>query len=122
MNRLTKRKNHYGDYTINEEAFSLGEDEYQCCVNALGWYEDTEEELGIDLITLFKVLKNGFYTIFYSGKNYSSSCYYTIDLEFKCIWVNDYDAHFSLDFKDYGKTWALTREELENDKRNDTTR
>lgn len=128
MNRLTKRnginyiaRNKYCDYDAVLTDIQL-EAAYQQCVDKLGQLEDIEEELGIDLITLFKVLKNGFYTIFYNKHKYDNSCYYTIDLEFKCIWVNDYDAYFSLDFKDYGKTWALTKEELENDKRNDTTR
>lgn len=105
MNRLT--------YQVNDHYYFDNVDDLIDVSNKLGELEDIEAELGVDLITLFKVLKNGFYTKLYTKHNYSSSCYYTIDLEFKCIWVNDYDAHFSLDFRDYGKTWALTREELE---------
>lgn len=104
MNRLTEKYDD-GSYGISE---CTCEHEKK-----LGAIEDIEQELGIDLITLFKALKNGFYTIFYNKNKYDNSCYYNIDLEFKCIYVNDYDAHFSLEFRDYGKTWALTREELE---------
>lgn len=143
MKRLTKIKNHYGDYTINEDAFSLGEDEYQGCINALGWYEDIEDKLGIDLLTLFKALENGFYYIknneihfcrWCIRVNYSlievspcyavkettlQSCYYGDVSELKQTkdahyW--DWDTSLYVELKDYGKTWALTKEELLNDK------
>ena len=104
MNRLTKRYDD-GSYEFNY----LDPASY---MQKLSQLEDIEEELGIDLITLFIALKNGFYTTFYNKNKYDNSCYYDISLEFKCIYVNDYDAHFSLDFKDYGKTWALTKEEI----------
>lgn len=101
MNRLTN-KTELNVYKNIDNA------RYKLCL-----LENIEEDLGIDLIILFKALKNGFYTNFYTKNNhFSSSCYYTIDLEHKCIQVHDYDKHFSLDFKDYGKTWALTRKEL----------
>ena len=84
----------------------------------LGQLEDIEEELGIDLITLFKALKNGVYTNTWLHKTK-----YRIDLERK-----RFEGHCSGDygvietsyfyFKDYGVTWALTKEELINEKSN----
>ena len=94
--------------------------------------EDIEEELGIDLITLFKALKDGFY-IKYKGKivHIFPDKHITINFWYKTINVfippkffidcekrRDYLSE-AIDeeywFKDYGKTFALTREELEND-------
>ena len=62
-------------------------------------YKEIEKELGIDLITLFKAFKNG---IYYKGKdNIINFCKVK-----ESIYVK---------LKDYGKTWALDRSELEND-------
>lgn len=89
--------------------------------------EDIEEELGIDLITLFKALIEGIYYIdtnsyfqpdlFYDGEMnlddendnfFFKIAYYDDVLETKVIDI--------LSVKnDYKKTWALTREELENE-------
>ena len=93
-------------------------------MDKLSKLEDIEDNIGIDLITLFKVWNDGVYL-------YTDNCGYsklhvgkvkykngdTIDLENKCFIINeccgqgDYHTH-TLYFKDYGKTWALTREEL----------
>ena len=92
--------------------------------------EDIEEENGIDLITLFKALKDGFY-IKYKGKivHIFPDKHITINFWYKTINVfippkffidckkgTDYLSE-AIDeeywFKDYGKTFALTREELE---------
>lgn len=88
----------------------------------LGQLEDIEEELGIDLITLFKALKNGV-CYFTNGTQLAKDYVWMVD---NCIalgnrWKLSYSfitafERQTLSFKDYGKTWALTREELENDK------
>ena len=94
--------------------------------------EDIEEELGIDLITLFKALKDGFY-IKYNDKivHIFPDKHITINFWYKTINVfippkffidckkgTDYLSE-AIDeeywFKDYGKTWALTKEELEDE-------
>lgn len=94
--------------------------------------EDFEEELGIDLITLIEILKNKYVytngfnnriekfkfeqiegieeTIF--GRKYLRILFREVESE------NDdgeetYGVGWLPDFKDYGKTWSLTREELE---------
>jgi len=76
-------------------------------VNELIQYKKIEEELGIDLITLFKALKNGFYTKTARYTGYGMG----VSIEKKCLWREEWqdDIYY---FKDYGKTWALTKEEL----------
>lgn len=72
------------------------------------------EELGIDLIVLLKALRDGIYYKLNLGQaekvdgvslNYCVSTGYFIHFEYL-----NYD--ICLDTKDYGKTWALTKEEL----------
>ena len=79
-------------------------------LNKLGQLEDIEEELGIDLATLFKALENGIWsineTIFYElvvclGKDERGYFLTHRDSDYKCY------------LKDNGKTWAFTKEELE---------
>lgn len=98
-----------------------------------------KNELGIDLVTLFKANKNGFY---YKKDNKIEFCRWCIRVNDKlvetlpCYAVKETtlqscyygdveelkpveDAHYwswktcvSVSLKDYGKTWALTEEEL----------
>ena len=77
----------------------------------LGQLEDIEEELGIGLITLFKALKNGVYYKYKYGYEYRISKCRKCYLSDKKTLVVDYHTYKYL--CDYGKTWALTREELE---------
>ena len=76
-------------------------------VNELIQYKTIEKELGIDLITLFKALKNGFYTKTARYTGYGMG----VSIEKKCLWREEWqdDIYY---FKDYSKTWALTKEEL----------
>ena len=99
----------------------------------LGKLEDIEQELGIDLITLLNVIKNGFYVKDKSGYIDYRASYDNLGDEVKYAFIVDYK-HKELrwmhnymcgrvhpfvygcptyKFKDYGKTWALTKEELE---------
>ena len=98
------------DYQLIEEA-----------VDKLGELEDIEDELGIDLITLFKALKTNkiFIKADYNGESIMPCNCFSLNLNgcadyyFSCQYgvVNeDYDFYYT---KDYGKTWALTKEELE---------
>ena len=114
MKRLTERRN--GLYYDIEECVVSN------CSQKLGRYEDIEEELGIDFITLFKALKNGFYHIdknkhIYTTKptkgNGGSMNFYTC---LECIIAEDtFGDQYIFSLKDYGKTWALTKEELEDE-------
>lgn len=75
--------------------------------------EDIEDELDIDLIVIFKALKNGFYY-----KKESAIVHISKD----DLLLRSGAIHFAgkglifaglfLPFKDYGKTWALTEGEL----------
>ena len=73
--------------------------------------EDIEDELGIDLITLFKAQTQGFYIVNVFGEiekvKLSEWRFNLIKKEVHRIKCNKH-----LYFKDYGKTWALTRGEL----------
>lgn len=74
-------------------------------------YKNIEEELGIDLITLFKALKG---QIWYK---YDNEIYHGVVEHFvphmdKQLHVRPLFKEVHLSLKDYGKTWALTKEEL----------
>lgn len=99
-------------------------------------YRNIEKELGIDLMTFFKALKNGiwskggYYTdqlqeepVFIKRPKASLCSYYdevdenyiTIlsEKDVWCIYTYDYEIMVrQTRLKDYGKTWALTKEEL----------
>jgi len=88
-------------------------------------HKQIEEELGIDLITLFKALKNGVWV-----KNNEQGIHFISLINWNCevsrindklvplftfnVWNgNEEDKDETIYFvKDYGKTWALTKEEL----------
>ena len=79
-------------------------------------YAEIEEELGVDIITLFTALNNPICIKGYKGAIWCSN-----RLIGKCF--SDYLLVVQEDTmlypKDYGKTWSLTKEELEknNEKR-----
>ena len=82
-----------------------------------------EEYLGMDLITLFNIEKqlNTKKEIWFKiedeiEENFRFDSYYIIDLKHKAFVKIEYEPLDYLYFKDYGKTWASTKEELENDK------
>lgn len=99
MERLSK-KNEFGHYEPIRQGRILHD-----CLDKLGQLEDIEDELGIDLITLFKALRQDFvYVRTNSGveKNKGFNiCGFT-------LW-----SQVKLNPKDYGKTWATSKEELE---------
>lgn len=132
MNRLTRKIKGY--YSVDLRTCLPMEYEQiensNACVDKLGKLEDIEDELGIDLTTLFMALKDGFY-IKYNGEiiHIFSDKHITINFWYKIINVFIPPKFFidckkganylseTIDeeywFKDYGKTWALTKEELE---------
>ena len=84
--------------------------------------EEIEEELGIDLLTLFKALRQDY--IYYKhhygwddrykiNKEYIQGLKY-VDDNTPVFWTDDYGEEHMVYIKEYGKTWALTREELKN--------
>lgn len=105
MNRITEKASDfkiYGHYQCNGNA-----------IDKLGQLEDIEEEIGIDLIALFKALKQKY--VFHKenvkiellGLHIKSGELYLYGF------VEDTTHGVYLSLKDYGKTWALTREVVE---------
>ena len=109
--RLTKKNNGMGSWTqFGDKYIPAHNIKHKQCVIKLGQLEDIEEELGIDLITLFKVLRNGVYYKYKYGYEYRISKCRKCYLSNKMTLVVDYHTYKYLN--DYGKTWALTKEEL----------
>lgn len=80
-------------------------------------YKTLEQELGIDLITLFKALKNNKVWVRTLKNNFHKSieCREGVRIE-SFFWLNVKTSDgpwVDYRIKDYGKTWALTKEELE---------
>lgn len=120
--RLTKeiKDDYYNGYYTNGRMSSgivyinSDKDFTNAAINKLGQLEDIEEELGIDLFILFKANNDG---VYYKKnlKHYNAE----LDFKHKCIRLSkhyeaedDFECHYVM-FKGYGKTWALTKEELE---------
>lgn len=113
-NRLSCEEPKYTTHDLWEMASQIQND--------LDNIEVIEEELGIDLITLFKTLKYGVY-YFTNGVQLTKDYVGLIDnymgvgphekLSYSFITRTERQI---LSFNDYGKTWALTKEELENEK------
>ena len=112
MNRLTNKNM---EFTFGRMS---GKTIFNKIYRKLSQLEDIEEELGIDLITLFEV---------YNKLCEQKFVYIKIDNEIKCVYYDYYVIDFKnkeiigmeyepmsfFSFKDLSKTWALTREELE---------
>ena len=128
--RLTY-KEVYEDY-INDErvCYNVIPTSYvsnQDCLNKLGQLEDIEDELSIELTTLFKAIKNGVWV-----KNYEQGIHYISLISWNCdvqkekgklvplfsfsVWEGNKEDEDDTVYliEEYGKTWALTKEELEN--------
>lgn len=104
MSRLTEKHN---DYYISKATCT---DDLKI---KLGQYEDIEDELGIDLLTLFKALKNGIYSKQY-GHLFVEHFVLKHDKELHCRPTYCAEIRFAL--KDYGKTWWLEKpKENDND-------
>ena len=124
MNRLTENKprtNSMFPYILKDDEVMTKLDS----IHKLGLLEDLEEEIGIYLITLLKALKEEIYSLhpetgkicpivlpilYYCGNQWVIGCRSMKwnDKENSC---DSWDCYL----KDYGKTWALTKEELENE-------
>lgn len=109
MERLTEKYKKYyrvKGYGSYEKTFNV--------FNKLGKLEDIEEKLGIDISTLFEALQNGVWC---------KECGFPVEhFDVRGI-ENDglalisnicsyCDCDFTVYYKEYGKTWAMTKEEL----------
>lgn len=92
---------------------------FGCIYNKLCQLENIEEELGIDLVTLFKVW-NAVLKQEYLWTKYDNILGTTNDIEigdddnglFFIYFYWDNGRHLTFELNEYGKTWALTKEEL----------
>ena len=107
------------DYARNEFGFAISDN--QQCLDKLGQLEDIEDKLGIDLITFFKIfegqdvyikLNNGEIIEGFSPIIEENLCgiYFAVDGKYVNT-IADYGNYY-VSPKDYGKTWALSKEEL----------
>ena len=84
-------------------------------------YRKIEEELGIDLIKAVELCKQvNSKKVVYTKERWGIDTIKIIDeLDIELfshrLYKNFGGVYVSLDLYDYGKTWALTKEELEND-------
>lgn len=111
----------YKCFTV-EEFKSIRKD-----LDRLEQYKSIEKELGIDLITLFKALKNGIWTNqeqTYGDAKQGKIRFFKVRLLLEeksigcihnSIWKGE-EVIKRLYLKNYRKTWALRKEDLENDK------
>lgn len=126
MSRLTKgsekHNNEFISYVADVSLYPemMGYEYEQAdmdCINKLGKLEDIEEELGIDLITLFKALKDGIYIDLDNIVIFKSSSDLSLKLYLGKWYITYYHqlngGTFYVDLKDKGKTWALSKNELE---------
>lgn len=115
MERLTNKKiGIVVKGTISEEV-----KERALIYEKLQQLENIEEKLDIALITLFKAINSKSIFTKYDGKisehiedNYNERDWYMQDEIVYFYWEDG--SHLCFEFKDYGKTWALNKEELEN--------
>ena len=123
MNRLTieQLENYRNTY---DKFDGIESNVFERICDELIEYKSLEEELGIDLITLFKALKQDY---IYFKHYYAWDNKFKINKEYitglKCIEDNTialftesyYGKEHIVYLKDYGKTWSLDRSELENE-------
>ena len=123
MNRLTRKIKGY--YSVDLRTCLPMEYEQiensNACVDKLGKLEDIEEELGIDLIKAVELCKqvNSKKVAYIKDEYGIYPIKFLDDLDVELgnhrLYSNSRGIYVSLDLFDYGKTWALTKEELEND-------
>ena len=108
MNRLTK-KNDIGYFPAYERETK---ENYYDLVHKLGVLEDLEEEIGIDFITLSKILKQRFVYDKNQVKIELLGLHIKSDELYLYGFVEDTMHAVYLRLKDYGKTWTIIKEKL----------
>ena len=126
--RLTKYK-----FLANHKMSCVDVDSYNLMLEDLEKYHSIEKELGVDFSLLDKICQKGVYCFKESIKNFKSKRYGEIshipnsDIHIQLFgvykekrmgvsimgYIESKNAYYTLPMKDYGKTWALTKEELE---------
>ena len=121
MNRLTKKAQFVRNLITGKEIKYISNESDQMCVDKLGTLEDIEEELDIDLIKAIELCKKANkQKVVYTKERWGSDTIKIIDeLDIELFSHKLYKTfggiYVSLDLYEYGKTWALTKEELENE-------
>ena len=118
MERLTKKEgvitqiDKDGNITKNNLIEVKDKDE---AYKKLYQLEDIEEEIGIELTTLFKAYSNGFYVKGEKEKQYIDFQNYLNANAFKHkeMFYGHERCYQYVKLYDYGKDWALTKKELE---------
>lgn len=113
MSRLTKKQLEYYKNTYDRyEGIECNEFEKIC--DELIEYKGLEAELGIDLITLFKALKDGIIVVDDNYECHGLSKYRGQEIDLN-IFLKRLEIKFvgCWNLSDYGKTWDLSRNELE---------
>ena len=132
MNRLTNKDiNWYDDFVFSMRNRLITETEIKDSIYyRLKLLEDLEEDIGMSLLTLFRILKWGQIIVKYRPM-YGPNKIILLSRKIKDLYYDDgdYILHIYEDgddgywinfdyvyVKDYGKTWAIKKEELEDDK------
>ena len=122
MNRLTKKAQFIRNLITGKEIKYISNESDQMCVDKLGTLEDIQEELDIDLIKAIELCKqvNSKKVVYIKDEwgIYPIKILGILDVELfnHRLYSNSRGTYVSLDLFNYGKTWALTKEELDNDK------
>lgn len=106
------------EVNTNKREYGVYEENQRLANNKLGQLEDLEEELGVDLIEAVELCKQvNSNKVVYIKENWGISSLKLLDkLDVELfnhrLYSNARGSYVLLDLYDYGKTWALTKEEL----------
>ena len=134
MNRLTRKIKGY--YSVDLRTCLPMEYEQiknsNACVDKLGKLEDIEEELGIDLVTLFKALKDGIDVYYEYEERYQFHNNLRLEYHKTLGWGlvdiygsicrNDMPMKLDMEFyelKEYQKTWFLKEDSCEEESKDE---
>lgn len=119
MSRLTRKVQLCRDLITGRELkYEAIENENEC-IDKLGELENIEEQLGIDLILSVNICKkaNSQKYVYMKDSYGVSKLTFLGDLDVELfhhrLYANSWGVWVSLDLKEYGKDWALIKEELE---------
>ena len=121
MSRLTKDLHTPHDDTTYAEVVKDAIDRENIVLTKLKHYEDIEEELDIDLIKAIELCKKANkQKVVYTKERWGIDTIKILDeLDVELFSHRLYKTfggiYVSWDLYEYGKTWALTKEELENE-------
>lgn len=111
VNPITGEKQYFPDSVYKKDGETIVDFKMQSrCNNKLGELEDIEQKLRIDLITLFKALREGIWVKSPEINKIKVVLEYDQDEGF--VFTN-YNESWGYNVPEYKNTWALKKEELE---------